>query len=190
MKHHPVFYGKSGRNRFDAPDKSYGVLYAGRDATCAFIETFARATGTSIVTTAALQQHALAELKPQRPLRLADLTQQAALMNIGADARLFAGSRRTAQLWSRALHDHPSNIDGLLYPSRLDPTCHCIVLFEDRAPKPTEMNRQSWYASGPLRTTLVHILDLYSLELIETESVSVLRPKPTTRALQSRFEKM
>src|SRR5258708_39436905 len=70
----PVFYGSSGFNRFDAPDRSYGVLYAGRDPFCAFIETFAKAAGTRVITTTELKGKALAELKANRPLRLIDLT--------------------------------------------------------------------------------------------------------------------
>ena len=69
----PIHYGKSKQNRFGSPDGSYGVFYAARDPFCAFIETFARAAGTLIVTTTELESKALAELRPERPLRLIDL---------------------------------------------------------------------------------------------------------------------
>lgn len=164
--HSPMFYGKTGYNRFDAPDKSYGVLYAGRDAGCAFIETFANSAGTRVVTTAALRQRALSELEPRRPLRLVDLTQPGALLKLGADARLFSASHRIAQVWSKSLYDHRSKADGLLYPSRLDPTCPSIALFEGRGPELIEISRQNWYAPGPLRPTLAAILNRYDLELI------------------------
>ncbi len=78
IKRNPIYYGKSRLHRFDAPDGSYGVLYAGRDAYCAFIETFARSAGASIVTTAELEARALSELKATRPLNLIDLTQSGA----------------------------------------------------------------------------------------------------------------
>ena len=55
IKLNPIHYGKSRIHRFDAADGSYGVLYAGRDAYCAFIETFARSAGVRIVTTAELE---------------------------------------------------------------------------------------------------------------------------------------
>jgi hypothetical protein len=99
-------------------------------------------------------------------LRLVDLTQPGALVKIGADARLFSASHRIAQWWSKALHDHRSRVDGLLYPSRPDPTCHSIALFDDRAPELIEISRQNWYAPGPLRATLAAILNRYDLELI------------------------
>ena len=36
-----IYFGKGSLHRFDSPDGSYGVMYAGRDAHCAFIETLA-----------------------------------------------------------------------------------------------------------------------------------------------------
>lgn len=181
----PVFYGKSGGNRFDAPDASYGVLYAGRDIFCAFIETFANAAGSHIVTTTELNRKALSELKAARILQLVDLTQSGALVRVGADASLFSGPHRTAQLWSKALHEHPCNADGILYPSRLDPLRHSIALFEDRAPKIVELNRQSWYAPGSLRLVLAEIMDHYNLELIENRFVA--KRKPAARTVQPTF---
>jgi hypothetical protein len=139
----------SGLHRFDAPDRSYGVLYAGSDAYCAFIETFARSAGSNIVTTAELEARSLSEMKATRPLRLIDLTQFGALVRIGADSRLFAGEHSVTQPWSKALHEHPAETDGLIFPSRLDPVRHAIALYQDRAPKLVELSRQSWYAPGP-----------------------------------------
>lgn len=185
MNRGPVFYGKSRGNRFDAPDGSYGVFYAGADPFCAFIETFARAAGSPVVTTTELKKKALSELKAARTLRLVDLTQSGALLRIGADARLFSGVHRIAQLFSKALHEHPCEADGILYPSRLDHLRHSIVLFEDRAPKLIELNRQSWYAPGPLRMTLAQIMDHYNLELIENRFVP--RRKPAARVVQDEF---
>lgn len=118
---HPVFYGKTGQYRFDAPDGSYGVLYAGADIFCAFVESLIKNPNSRVVTTTELKNRAVAELRGVRVLRLVDLTLSGALMRMGADARLFSGEREAAQLWSKALHDYPAMADGLLYPSRLDP---------------------------------------------------------------------
>jgi hypothetical protein len=181
IKRNPIHYGKSRIHRFDAPDRSYRVLYAGRDAYCAFIETFARSAGTDIVTTAELEARALSELKATRPLNLIDLTQSGALARIGADSRLFAGDHSVAQLWSNALHEHPAKADGLIYPRRLDPIKHAIVLHQDRAPKLVELNRQSWYAPGPQRRLLVEIIEHYKLDLIESHSVAPRKPPARAR---------
>ena len=183
----PFFFGCTGLNRFDSPDKSYEVLYAGLDAFCAFVETFASAAGTRIVTTTALKEHGLTEFKARRPLRLIDLTQSGALVRIGADGNLFTGDHETPQLWSRALHDHPLKADGLLYPSRLDPVRHAAVLFGDRVPRSmTELYRESWYAPGAQRQKLVEIIEHYQLELIESRVLT--GRKPVSRAVQTSFD--
>ena len=38
----PIFFGRTGECRFDAPppDRAYGVLYLAADVHCAFVETF------------------------------------------------------------------------------------------------------------------------------------------------------
>jgi hypothetical protein len=168
----PIYFGRSRANRFDAADSSFGVMYAGRDLFCAFVETFAWAAGTRIVTTAELQQRAVLELKAVRPLRLIDLTRSGALVRIGADSRLFSGDHGAAQRWSLALHDHLSKPDGLIYPSRLDPKKHGLALFEDRTPELAILNRQSWFAPGPLRLVLADVMERYQLQLIENRFVS------------------
>jgi RES domain len=180
----PFFFGCTGLNRFDSPDSSYNVLYAGLDAFCAFVETFASAAGTRIVTTTALKECALTEFKARRSLRLIDLTQSGALVRVGADGSLFTGDHAIPRLWSKALHDHPAKADGFLYPSRLDPVRHAVVLFGDRVPRSmTELGRESWYAPGPQRGRLVEIIQHYQLELIESHVVA--GRKPVSRAVQT-----
>ena len=55
INRNPIYFGRSGQHRFDSPDGSFGVLYAGRDEYCAFIETFAKAAGSSTITTTELK---------------------------------------------------------------------------------------------------------------------------------------
>ena len=62
----PIFFGNSRNNRFDSADDSYKVLYAGRDAFCAFVESFARAAGTRVITTAELKTLYPSRLDPER----------------------------------------------------------------------------------------------------------------------------
>lgn len=174
--HHPLFFGKAGLYRFDAPDGSYKVLYAGADLYCAFIESLIKNPSNRVVTTAELKAKAVAELKGARSLRLIDLTPSGALMRMGADSRLFSGDHEAARVWSKALHDHPIGADGILYPSRLDPLRQAVVLFSDRVPKIVELSRQSWYAPGPLRRSLAQIAEHYQVELIENHFVAPRRP--------------
>jgi hypothetical protein len=172
----PTSAGKAGVNRFDAPDDSYKVLYLGADPYCAFIEAFGHVPGTRVVTTEALRSKAMAQLHPQPPLRLIDLTESGALVRIGADARLFSAEYNVSQSWSKALHDHPARAQGLLYRSRLDPARTAIALFLDRKPKLVELSRQVWFAAGPQRLLLAEIAEHYRIELVETRSVVARRP--------------
>lgn len=95
---------------------------------------------------------------------------------MGVDARLFAGDYQRAQLWSKAFHVHPARADGLLYPSRLDPSRCAVALYLDRCAKIAELSRQSWYAPGRQRVLLAAIAEHYKIELIENEWVAVRKP--------------
>lgn len=128
--HGAVFFGKTGRNRFDSPDHRFGVLYVGRDESCAFIETFGQSTGIAVVTRTALEARHLSYLTTTQSLTLIDLASSGSLARIGADARLFSGSHAIAQRWSAALRAHPTNPAGLLYPARHDPARNACALFD------------------------------------------------------------
>jgi RES domain len=163
-----VFFGRSGRNRFDDPQNEYGVLYAARDPYGAFIETFGQSTGNASISTAGLARYSLARLAAQRPLRLLDITASGSLARIGADGRLFAGEHSVAQSWSRALYEHPyAAIDGILYPARHDPNCSAMAIF-DRAPQIDVLDSIPWHDGGVLRPLLAEILNHYAFSLIET----------------------
>jgi hypothetical protein len=77
------------------------------------------------------------------------------------------------------LHDQPIPAEGL---NHLDSVRHAIALFEDRAPELKELSRQSWYAPGPQRHLLAHIVEHYDLELIENHFV--VARKPVSKARQ------
>ena len=162
-----VFFGRSGRNRFDDPQGEYRVLYAARDPHGSFIETFGQATGNVSISTAGLAQNSLA-LNAQRRLRLLDLTGPGSLANIGADSRLFAGEHNVAQSWSRAVYEHPyAALDGIIYPARHDPNRSAMAIF-DRAPRIDVLDSIPWHDGGTLRPLLAEILDHYGFNLIET----------------------
>jgi hypothetical protein len=179
VSRHPVFYGKTGRYRFDAPDRSYGALYTGADPYCAFIESLIKNPNSRVVTSTELKKKAVAELRAARPLRLIDLASHGSLMRAGVDSRVFSADHDAAQLWSKAWHDYPIAADGILYPSRLDPARQSVALFDDRAPKLLELSRQTWYAPGPQRHLHAAIVDHYEIELIEDRFVAPRKPVST-----------
>jgi hypothetical protein len=129
----PLYFGRGGENRFDAPDGSYGVLYAAEETAGAFIETFGRRLGKNLITGQELRKKLLTRIDARRPLRLVDLV-GAGQSKAGVDGRLFTGSYAVAQSYSLAIHDHPAHADGIRYPARHDTEQVSVALFERSRP--------------------------------------------------------
>jgi hypothetical protein len=126
----PLYFGRTGDNRFDAPDGSFGVLYAGEDEYCCFIETCGPTTASPAVSGAYIADRHLAEIKLMQSISLIDLSASGGLARIGADGRLMDGSHAVAQRWSAALRDHPTKPAGILYRARHDPAKRAFAVFD------------------------------------------------------------
>jgi hypothetical protein len=131
--HNPVYFGVTGNNRFDDPRcparQAFGVLYAGADPHCCFIESCGPTTGVPAVSEAYLNSREMAKLELKEDLRFVDLFSTGGLARVGADGRLFTGSYKIAQHWSAALRTHPSKPDGIRYPSRHDPARAAYAIY-------------------------------------------------------------
>lgn len=161
----PLYFGRSGHNRFDSPDGSYGVLYLGADEHCAFIETFGRSLGTNTVTEHALRDRQLVKVTSVRPITLINIADSGGLARIGADGRLCTGDRRVAQRWSKALRAHPCRPDGIYYPARHDLDRRACALFEDAGDSIRASSLGSLVDTA-LQSVLGGILDDYSFALV------------------------
>lgn len=162
----PIYFGRSRRFRFDAPDGEYGVLYAGIDPHCAFVETFGesrRPDGLISVALAALERRCLAQIITTRSVALVDFT-GSSLAQIGADARLCTGDYRVAQRWSAALWAHPSQPDGIYYRARHDPERYCIALF-DRARDVIGAMAASRFTDHANHVLLGDIVETYTVKI-------------------------
>jgi hypothetical protein len=163
---HPLFFGRTRGNRFDSPDCKYGVLYAGLDEFCAFIETFGQTTGASIVTRAALEERHLSYLTIQKPLTLIDLAVSGGLARVGADGRLLTASHEIAQRWSAALRTHPVHPHGIVYPARHDVSRRACALFD--LPESAFEVVDSGSLIEPHHAMLLgSILDIYGFGLVD-----------------------
>jgi hypothetical protein len=156
----PLFFGKTGSNRFDAPAAEFGVLYLAQHPRGAFVETFGHETGTRLLAVRELEERSLAELRTTRPLSLVDLTGKG-LARIGADGRLLDGDYLAAQAWAKGLHDHPARPDGIAYRSRHDPSQVCAAVFE-RARGRVALKSTVRWDDESLRPLLIKLLDLYA----------------------------
>jgi hypothetical protein len=159
----PAFWGATGRNRFDAPERQFGVLYAATDRHAAFIETYGDAFARTI-TTNSLTNRGWAFISPTRALRLIDLCGPG-LATIGADERLCSGEHAVAQQWSLALWQHPASADGLCYRARHDPSRTSVALF-DRAQSDVRVIRHGGLMDAAHRPILAAILDEYGVSLL------------------------
>lgn len=162
----PLYFGRTGDNRFDAPDGSYGILYAGEDGYCCFIETCGQLTGVPSVSGSYLDHRYLAEIKVLEPMRLIDLSASGGLARIGADGRLMDGSHAVAQRWSAALRIHPIKPAGILYRARHDPAKLAFAIFE--CPKTRFQTTSRGSLREPRNVKLLgEILDHYKFGLID-----------------------
>lgn len=158
----PSHFGNSGDNRFDARDRSFGVLYLARRVNGSFVEVVCRQRERH-VTADRLQQYRVAEFYASRNLRLVDLAGKG-LVRMGIDARIATGSYATSQQWSQAFYDHPDRADGILYPSRHDPKQHLAAVFERAQPLLTAKSRGS--LDDYLGDGLYALLDRYDIALL------------------------
>ena len=161
----PLFFGKTGTGRFDAPDNSYGVMYAGLDVYACFIETFGHKTGVKFVTTHALNARALHRLTLVRDLSVVDLS-GAGLASLGADARLISGSNPLAQRWGAALRGCSPTPDGIIYPARHDLSKLALALFEHTSNAFTTVSLGS-LLDPPNQSQLAEILKAYKFGLVD-----------------------
>ena len=125
----PIFFGRSGNHRFDAPAQEFGVLYLGADVNAAFVETFLREPGKTLIAESDIEARHLSKITASRMLNLVEVTGPG-LVRIGATAVVSSGPHHISQQWSLALWSHPQTPDGLLYRARHDDARFCAAVFD------------------------------------------------------------
>lgn len=131
--HAPLYFRRESepdrRQRWDAPDASYGVCYMAEKGHIAFAETLLRDLALDAIPEAEVKVRSLAELRVRAPLRLAAMHGKA-LRPHGADASVVHGPYPLAWEWSAAFHAHPDAPDGIWYRARHDDSGFSVALFE------------------------------------------------------------
>ena len=82
-KFEPIFFDPSQGGRLNAPDGSYGVLYAARELYGAFAETFLRRPGRTLIDADLLGQKAYVRLEITTDLHLIRLAGPSLAINFG-----------------------------------------------------------------------------------------------------------
>jgi hypothetical protein len=118
--------------RFDAPDQTFGTLYAARDFATCFFETVVRNRGSNIPRSE-YESHAVATLLVDAlQLQLVQLHGDGA-KQLGVDLALLASADYSCtQALAKAIYEHPERPHGMIYRSRFDDEALAVVLF-DRA---------------------------------------------------------
>lgn len=140
----PVFFDTSTAGRFNAPDASYGVLYAARTFAGAFAETFLRTPGRTLIAPDLLRRKAYVRLRTTRDLTLIRFAGPG-LARLGATAEVSHSGLPydVPQIWSKALLAHPVDADGIAYHSRHDDAEVCYALFDRATSAVAEAGRQT-----------------------------------------------
>jgi hypothetical protein len=140
----PIYFDRSTLGRFNAPDGSYGVLYAAEKIAGAFAETFLRRPGRSIIDADFLRRKAYVRIELQSDLAMIMLAGPG-LAILGATAQVPHSGLPydVPQAWSKALFQHPVQADGIAYRARHDDDQLCYAFFDRSMAALQEMERKS-----------------------------------------------
>lgn len=106
-------------------DRRFGVLYLGSSLKVCFLETILRDERDGIVGQVEIAESDLydrryAEIRVREGLQLLDLTGDGPV-RMGNPSDIARSSRQAlSRRWSVAFHEHPRDVDGIVYPSRLN----------------------------------------------------------------------
>jgi hypothetical protein len=169
-RHHhpdPLGYALIPSRFSDPTNQAFGVVYLGASVKVCFAEAILRDRGDGRVAALPLPFSELkvwvcAEIELTDELRLIDLTGGGALrMGVPSDV---AGARdqATARLWSAAFHVHPDQVDGILYPSRLNEERN-VALYSRALSKVRAVATPRLLE---LRDELAAVIDLFDLAIV------------------------
>mgnify|MGYP001816558298 CR=1 FL=1 len=152
------------RSRWYAPDASYGVGFFSFVERVCFLETPLRNPHQRFVSESELDNWLLVELELVEEIRVVELS-GSGLRQIGCTASTISGPHKYTWPFSKALHDHPDDPDGIMHPSKMDPDDSAIALF-DRA-RPALRIIGSVVPTDPhFEVTLASILHRYDVGLV------------------------
>lgn len=177
LAHSPHYFGRGGSERFDDPQRAFGVCYVGDSVACAFVETLPAQVDLPHRVVLGVYRAALADrgwahvtvLGDDDRLRLVDLT-GSGLALLGADADLCScRDYAVPQRWSRALWSHPDQPDGILYRARHDPSRTSVALFDDRVDGRITMTAQGAWSDALNIPLLRGIVTSYGIAILPGE---------------------
>jgi len=121
--------GRPAQGRFDSAAGAFGVLYVALTFAGAMVETLMRKPARRLISSGDLSSRGVATLVANRNLALVDF-RGPGLQQLGLDGTINTGPYENCGLWADGLFAHPERPDGILYPSRHDPSEACLAVFE------------------------------------------------------------
>jgi len=163
----PHWYG----GRFDATEVDrYGYLYAGADDECAICEALLRdvpleAGGARYLTQAAVADSVLSRLVLSADVSLISLCDGSDLARLGQGDNWLVSCPSSeygyTRRWGHALRRWMPKAEGLVWPSRRDPSKRTYVFFDDRFSASLVVEEELALDSGAGRERLLDILQKY-----------------------------
>lgn len=166
----PLGFGKT-RSRFSDPRRRaepnrFGVLYLGSSLKVCFLEAVLRderdgVVGDYLMDETELDTRRYAQVEALEVLKLIDLRGDGPV-RMGVPSDVPRGAKQTlARRWSVAFHDHPEQVDGIIYPSRLNGEANFAIY--DRAVTKLRASGEAplWHAVG-----LAGVLDEFAVALV------------------------
>jgi hypothetical protein len=139
----PLGIGKTPSRFSDSRRRSeanrFGVLYLGETLKVCFLEAILRdrrdgETEDLPIAETELAARSYAEVEVAQPLRLIDLRGDAAI-RMGVPSDVARSSQQSvARKWSVAFHEHATQVDGIIYPSRLNTQTN-LAIYDRSIPK-------------------------------------------------------
>lgn len=160
-------------SRFSHPALPFPVLYLAADKLTGFWECFGDELNDQPQGQKALSlTHQLAPRRWIRfqiapSLRVVDTTAPESLRELGADGATFLAEYATTQRWAEALMQHPAELDGFYYRSRLESDKRCLAVFGRPALRQTKTRLRARKDGSLLE-------DLDLLLLLAKEGVALL----------------
>ncbi len=135
--------GNAPRHRFDDPRSKFGVLYVADEFKGSFIEVysdvFVENDKLRLIELSSLEKRSYSTLKQLDSITVVNLCEDN-FLRLGLDKRIFTTAKyKIPQLWSRAFFEFSSEIDGILYPSRVSSGLN-LALYNRASQKITSLN--------------------------------------------------
>jgi hypothetical protein len=165
----PIYFGRSGLNRWDSPDASYGVLYAADTWQGALMESVLHDPKTKIVLESELAKRSMALITASIDLRTVDLSDGKTLRALEITESETQGAYSESQGISKAVYSAGWSVNGIRYASRLDPNLSCLALF-DFPPEQLFLHDLGGLLSNFNRNLVSSMLRAYEIRLVDDSS--------------------